>query len=167
MDSVVQTVNSTDLKPSGVNMMQGLNQGMKSQIPAIVATAKQAAAAVKKATDVELKIHSPSRVMEESGENAGLGQIKGLRNTIPDMQVAARDVSNASIPYDSYSPDSGSTYYNGDKSSYTTVSPVFNLTISGSQDDRAMARRVKRYVAEAISDTFESLERKSYSLREA
>ena len=164
---MVVLISSTNLYSSGVSLMQGLNRGMQSQIPALIATATRAAAAIKKATDVELKIHSPSRVMEDSGENAGLGQIKGLRNTIPDMQIAARDVSNASIPYDTYSPDSGSTYYSGGESSYTTVSPQFNLTISGTQDDRAMARRVKRYVSEAIQETFESLERKSYSLREA
>jgi hypothetical protein len=147
-------------------MMAGLIEGMRSMMPALVATAREAAAAIKKATDVELKIHSPSRVMEKSGEYAGLGQIKGLRNTIPEMQIAAREVSNASIPYESYTPESGSTYYGGSESSYTTVSPVFNLTISGSQDDRALARKVKHYVSEAISETFESLERKSYSMRE-
>ena len=166
MGEVNKTIASTDLSKSGVSVMQGLNSGMESMIPTLVATAQKAANAIKQATDGALDIHSPSRVMQESGENAGLGQVKGLRNTIPEMKVAAREVSSASIPYDTYSPDAG-TYYNGGDSSYTTVSPQFNLTISGTQDDRAMARRVKRYVAEAISDTFESLERKSYSLREA
>lgn len=166
MDTINSTIGATDLSSSGVSVMQGLNAGMESMIPTLVATARRAAAAIKSATDSALDIHSPSRVMEESGINTGLGQVKGLRSTIPEMQIAAREVSNASIPYDTYSPESGSTYYNGDSRSYTTVSPQFNLTISGSQDDRALARRVKRYVSEAITETFESLERKSYSLRE-
>ena len=167
MNTIATTVGSTDLTSSGVAVMQGLNDGMESMIPTLEATAAKAAAAIKTATDSALDIHSPSRVMEETGEFAGLGQAKGLRNTIPDIQVAAREVSSASIPYDTYSPDSGSTYYSGGNSEFTTVSPQFNLTISGTQDDRAMARRVKRYVAEAIQETFESLERKSYSMREA
>lgn len=167
MTAVQFAVSSTSLYSSGVSLMQGLNRGMQSQIPGLIATAIRAAAAIKRATDVELKIHSPSKVMEGSGENAGLGQIKGLRNTIPEMQVAAREVSNASIPYENYTPESGSTYYNSGDSRYTTISPVFNLTISGSQDDRALARKVKRYVSEAIKDTFESLEDKSYQVREA
>ena len=48
----------------------------------------------------------------------------------------------------------------------TSVAPVFNLSISGTKDDRAMARKVKQFVAEAIQETFESLERKSTVLRE-
>ena len=166
MNRVRATVASTNLYSSGVSVMQGLNRGMQSQIPALIATAQRAAAAIKSATDGALDIHSPSRVMEESGVNAGLGQVKGLRKTIPDMQIAAREVSNASIPYDSYGSDSSGAYYHGGSSEYTTISPVFNLTVSGTQDDRATARKIKRYVAEAISETLESMERKSYSLRE-
>lgn len=166
MKNVKSTVAKTNLYSSGVSIMQGLNRGMRSQIPALIATAQEAARAIKSATNTTLDIHSPSRVMEESGEYTGLGQIKGLRNTIPEMQIAAREVSNASIPYDSYSPESSTYSYGGD-SEYTTISPQFNLTISGTSDDRAMARRVKRYVAEAIQDTFESLERKTSRVREA
>lgn len=47
-----------------------------------------------------------------------------------------------------------------------TYAPVFNLTISGSGDDRAMARRVKRWVEESMNEMFESMSRKSPRVRE-
>ena len=74
-----------------------------------------------------------------------------------------------SAPYaGSYTPESSAApYRNGGNSEYTTISPVFNLTISGSQDDRALARKVKRYVSEGISEVLESFERKTYVTREA
>lgn len=166
MNSVVQTVNSTNLYDSGVQVMKGLVSGMKSQLPAVIAAAKEAAAAIKKATDVELDIHSPSRVMESSGENGGLGLAKGYEKTIPQVRAAAQSVSRV-LPMDTYTPESGSTYSYGGDSTYTTISPQFNLTVSGTQDDRATARRIKRYVAQAITETFESMERQGRSYREA
>ena len=166
MRAIKSTVDSTNLYSSGVAVMQGLNNGMQSMVPTLLATARSIASSIKNTINSALDIHSPSRVTEESGMYAGMGLIKGLRNTVPEIEVASREVSNATIPYDTYSPESSSTYHSGDSHTYATISPQFNLTISGSQDDRAMARRVKRYVAEAIQDTFESLERKSYSLRE-
>ena len=153
---------------SGQAIMSGLNNGILSKKASLMATARSIASSIKKEIDTAMDIHSPSRVTQESGRFISLGLAKGMVDSVPDVQVAARKVSNATIPYaGNYSPESSSTTYNsGGNTEYTTVSPVFNLTISGSQDDRAMARKVKRYVADAIRDTFDSLERKSYVLRE-
>lgn len=166
MQMVVTIVSSTNLYNSGVFVMQGLVRGMQSQLPAVIAAATAAANAIKRATDKALDINSPSGEMEKRGIFTGQGQAVGMVKSIPDIKLAAREVSNASIPYDTYSPESASYSYGGN-SEYTTISPQFNLTISGTQDDRATARRVKRYVAEAIADTFESMERKNRSYREA
>lgn len=46
-----------------------------------------------------------------------------------------------------------------------TYAPVFNLTISGTNDDRATARKVKKWVREAMDETFESMNRRSPKLR--
>jgi phage-related protein/SLT domain-containing protein len=43
----------------------------------------------------------------------------------------------------------------------TTYSPVFNLTISGTTDDRVQARKVQRWVKEAMNDMYESMNRKN------
>lgn len=153
---------------AGVNIMQGLNAGMESMRSTLIATAESLAGEMSNALNGALQINSPSRVTFKSGAFAGEGLDLGMQSKIADIKKTASQMGTAAIPYgSSYTPESSSTtYYNGGNSEYTTVSPQFNLTISGTQDDRAMARKVKRYVSEAIRETFESLERKSYTPRE-
>lgn len=153
---------------AGVQMMQGLLNGMNSMRSSLIATAHSIAASVSSALSGALQINSPSRLTFGMGEFVGEGLALGMQKSIPSVQLAANDMGTASIPYSgSYTPESSVTTYNsGGNSEYTSVAPVFNLTISGTQDDRVMARKIKRYVANAINETFESLERKSYVLRE-
>lgn len=66
----------------------------------------------------------------------------------------------------SHAPEQ-SGYYSSNSVENNTYSPVFNLTITGTNDDRATERKVKRWVKEAMNETFESLERKNTKLREA
>jgi len=153
---------------AGVDLMNGLNLGIQSMRSTLMSTARGIASSIKKTIDEAMDIHSPSRVTFESGSFIGLGLAKGMQSTVPEIKTASAEMSYASIPYiGSYSPESDAAVYNsGGNSEYTTISPSFNLTISGTQDDRATARKVKRYVAEAIKETFESLERKTYAIRE-
>lgn len=171
LSGVVTAVNakSVHLYAAGMNLMLGLKNGMLAMLPSLLMTASMIATRISSTINSALDIHSPSRVTFESGVNTGEGLNLGLLSKIPEIKATANQVGLASIPYTgNYSPesDSDTIYNNGGNSEYTTVSPVFNLTISGSQDDRALARRVKAYVAEAIQETFESLERKSAVLRE-
>lgn len=156
---------------AGVAIMQGLENGMESMRSSLIEKARSIADAVRNELSSTLEIHSPSRVTFAMGEFVGQGMALGMKKSIPSVEHAAGDMSIASIPYSSnYSPDvdsSNAVYNNGGNSEYTTISPVFNLTISGSQDDRTLARKVKQYVAQAITETFESLERKNPVLREA
>lgn len=154
---------------SGVSMMQGLNNGLNSMRGTLIATATSIASSISSAIDAALDINSPSRVGFKSGVFTGEGLDLGLQSKIPDIRATSFEMGTAAIPYaDSYSPEgSTTTYNNGGNSEYVTVSPVFNLTITGSQDDRALARKVKRYVSEGISEVFESFERKTYVTREA
>lgn len=163
------TEKTTSFYNSGVDLMSGLNSGMLSMLPTLVATAASMAASIQSAFDVELKIHSPSRVMIDKGEDWGTGGIIGMRNMIPEAKVAAQDFARATTtPFNTYTPESSAdTYNNSTTSEVMNIAPVFELHVSGSQDDRSTARKVKRWVKEAIDETFESLERKTYVTREA
>lgn len=63
-------------------------------------------------------------------------------------------------------PETDSGYYvETNHSEENTYAPVFNLTINGTNDDRATARKVKRWVKEAMNDTFESMSRRNPKLQ--
>ena len=47
-----------------------------------------------------------------------------------------------------------------------TYAPVFNLTINGTEDARGLERKVKRWIREAMDDTFNSMARRSPRLQE-
>ena len=69
-------------------------------------------------------------------------------------------VGSISIPQ--YTPSSGSfSSTSKTEAEYNTYSPVFNLTINGAQDERAIARRVKQWVAEAMEECFEGMARRN------
>lgn len=165
---MLMNLTATAAYNSGVAITTGLINGINSLRPTLIATVTSMAIAVQDAFDVQLDINSPSRVMEKSGEFVGMGAINGVRNMIPDAKSAATAFARAATPFDSYTPEGSATTYNNSSSSEVmNVSPVFNLNISGSSDDRSLARKVKRYVSEAVSETLESLERKTYAVREA
>lgn len=66
-----------------------------------------------------------------------------------------------------YSPESTAESYSSTTvTEYNTYSPQFNLTISGTSDDRTMARKVKKWVKESIDETFDSFSSKNPKLRE-
>ena len=167
---VLMNTTANTMYSSGVAIMQGVNNGMNSMRGRLIATARSMAAAIQSAFDVRLDINSPSRETFKSGVFVGEGYDLGMQSKIPDLQATASRLGSASIPYASrYSPttDGGTVYNSRSSSEYTTISPTFNLTVSGTADDRAMARKVKRWVNESIQDVFESMERKTYVAREA
>lgn len=47
-----------------------------------------------------------------------------------------------------------------------TYAPTFNLTISGTSDDRAMERKVKQWIRESMNEAFSSMARKAPRLQE-
>lgn len=154
---------------AGANLMQGLNNGMLSKQSTLLATARSMATAISKTIASAMKINSPSKVTIKQGQYVGEGYALGITQTIPEVQTAANQMSAVSVPYyNSYSPENSTAVYNtGGDTDNTTISPTFNLTITGSQDDRALARRVKEYVSDAIRETFASMDRKVGNLREA
>ena len=165
------TASAAGMYTSGAAMMDGLNNGMESKRATLISTAQSIAQAVQDAYDVELDINSPSKVMIDKGDDTVMGQVIGMRKRLPDVQDAATDVAAAAVPRytRTYSPDTDSStiYNNRSSSEYTTISPSFNLTVSGTQDDRAMARKIKRWINESIQETFESFDRTTPEPREA
>ena len=160
MNSIVETIASVDLYSSGAAMMDGLNRGILSKTSSVLTTVQGLATSIKTTINTAMGINSPSKVTTMQGEYIGTGLQVGMQNSVPGIKAAATEISTASIPFSSsYSPEtSGSIYNNGGNSEYTTISPVFNLTITGSQDDRTLARKVKRFVKEAVNETFDSMD---------
>lgn len=76
----------------------------------------------------------------------------------------ANGVGAKSIELPQYTPSSSIS--NSSTTETNTYAPSFTLNISGTGDDRAMARKVKRWIAEAMEETFEGLSSKNRVIRE-
>lgn len=95
--AITSTLNAVDLYSCGVNIMQGLNNGLASMSGTIIATAQSIANSVKATINSALDIHSPSRVLEESGEFSGEGFANGLLNLVNKVKENAKTLANTAI----------------------------------------------------------------------
>lgn len=86
----VRSALSVDLSSSGRNMMQGLVNGMNSMRGQVEAAARSVAQAAADSVNSALQIHSPSRVLVESGQYAGKGMAVGLESQKSNVAAAAR-----------------------------------------------------------------------------
>lgn len=66
----------------------------------------------------------------------------------------------------SYTPETSGDEYVTNSVEYNTYSPQLSFTISGSNDDRILARKIKRTVQEAFADMVDEVSRNSPKLRE-
>ena len=66
----------------------------------------------------------------------------------------------------SYTPEKDGEYYSSNYVENNSYAPQFTLNITGTNDDRTMARKVKNWVSEAMDDMFSTLESKSPRLQE-
>lgn len=163
-------IDETNLYASGENIMQGLNNGMLAMKPTVIGTAEGIAADVKNAVNGSLDIHSPSRVMEESGQYTDLGLAKGMQNYSGKVERTAQgigeSVASRMSPIQSrYSPDSSSVT-NQNTSNVANYSPSFNLTLNGASASDSNERKVKRWVREAIKEAMDGMGRTNPRLRE-
>lgn len=78
-----------DLYSSGMNMMQGLVNGINSMRGAVEAAAQSIAQSAADAVNNALQIHSPSRLMIQSGQYTGEGMAVGMENMSGRVQGAA------------------------------------------------------------------------------
>ena len=169
MSQMKSSIDGLDLYSTGVNVMNGLINGMESRRGGLISTAQSIAQTVKNTMNNALDIHSPSRELYKTGVYTGLGQINGMKSTLPEIQQTADKMGQTAIPDDNnrYTPSaSPATYSRSTTSENHTYSPTFNLTISGTNDDRTMARKVKKWISEALEETFSSYESKNATVSE-
>ncbi|MHC3450757.1 peptidoglycan DD-metalloendopeptidase family protein [Streptomyces prasinus] len=83
------------LYDAGVNSGKGYLTGLASTQKAIEAQMAKIARAIQKTIRVELKIKSPSRVLENLGRFTGQGFARGVARTVPDAQAAALRMAGA------------------------------------------------------------------------
>lgn len=169
MSQMKSSIDGLDLYSTGVNVMNGLINGMESRRGGLISTAQSIAQTIKNTMNNALDIHSPSRELYKTGVYTGLGQINGMKSTLPEIQQTADKMGQTAIPDDNnrYAPSaSPATYSRSTTSENHTYSPTFNLTISGTNDDRTMARKVKKWISEALEETFSSYESKNATVRE-
>ena len=111
----------------------------------------------------------------------GVGYGNGGIVTKPTFGVFGEEGAEANIPLDpskrkqgiglwakagemlgmQYSPESDSGHFAATVTENNTYAPHFEINISGTSDDRAMARKVKRWVAEAWEDMLDKMESKN------
>ena len=95
--AITNTLNAVNLYSCGVNIMQGLNNGLASMRGTIIATAQSIANSVKTTINSALDIHSPSRVLEDSGEFSGEGFANGLLNLVNKVKENAKTLADTAI----------------------------------------------------------------------
>lgn len=164
-------IDQLDLYQSGVNIMRGLNNGLNSMRGTLKETAMGIASDVKNSVNTALDIHSPSRVMEESGEYTGLGLVKGMENLTGKITRTARSIADQAAwemsPRRSrYSPESSAVMQRSTNQQVSHYSPVFNLTLNGASASDSNERKVKRWVKEAMNEAVQSMGRTSLRPRE-
>lgn len=156
----VRSALSVDLSSSGRNMMQGLVNGMNSMRGQVEAAARSVAQAAADSVNSALQIHSPSRVLVESGQYAGKGMAVGLESQKSNVAAAARSAisqpaqdagaearaNRGSIIGDlvgsSGGGRGGSNAGGGQAAEYNfTYSPTYNIQGSANKDDIEQADR--------------------------
>lgn len=100
VNAMERTVNGMESKfrTSGYYAAVGLANGINSGSGKAVAAANRLANTVSQTINNALKIHSPSRVTEESGEFTTEGMAIGMLNKIREVREAAKRVAQEAIP---------------------------------------------------------------------
>lgn len=162
VESIKIVLQNVNLYSAGADIMNGLLRGMQSKKSAITSFARTIANSVSGTVNTELEIGSPSKVMYQTGKWTVEGLRLGIKDNLGRAEAAAKrltDVYMAEPAIKSYIPitnDTISTVTNNTNNSSRTetnnISPTFNLTISGSNEDRTMERKVRSWLSEALDD---------------
>ena len=160
---MVLVIYRTNLANAGMQMINGLIRGMNSRKNAAISTARAIAQAINREYRKVQDINSPSGEWEKYGAYQIQGDINGMKKSMPKLQSTVQEVGSISIPYaDSYTPENSTTSYSSSRNAeYNSYSPQFSFTISGTNDDRAMARKVKKWIAEAWEDMLDTMDSKT------
>ena len=88
--SIQSALSSVNLSQSGTNMMQGLVNGINSMRSQVEAAAKDVAQAAANSVNSALQIHSPSRLMDKSGQYVDEGFAGGMLKNAGKVKTAAQ-----------------------------------------------------------------------------
>jgi hypothetical protein len=167
--SGIRSAFSIDLTSSGRNMMQGFLNGMNSMKSQVEQTAKSIAQTAATAVNAALQIHSPSRLMMESGQYTAEGLSLGMESRTSDVATAAtamtqpvqdksQQMRDMSAPTGNRSGVIGETIdslggtTNNNTTTTTTTSPTFNFNptyvIEGNADQETLETANKMSQAE-------------------
>lgn len=168
MSALKSEIGRVSLYQSGAELLNGLIKGIESRMGALKKAVEKAAEVGNTAFNNAERIDSPSKVWAEKGRFLIAGLEAGLMDSLPSLEKSAGLAGEAAVPYrTAYAPESSAVTYSRERNAeYNTYAPQFNLTVSGTSDDRTTARRVKRWVKEAMRDTFASMDRRSPQLIE-
>lgn len=86
-----------EMKGEGTNILQGLANGLKDQIPQLENASEMSAEEIVKTIENYLGIASPSRVMSEIGSNTIAGLVQGIQNTAGQAGQAMYNVGTALV----------------------------------------------------------------------
>ena len=147
-----------DMNSIGKNVVQGMIDGMKSKKGALDGTGRALAKVVENAFKTQLKIHSPSRVMEDAGENTGQGVINGIENKVRAAREAMAKLIGATSPEAEISRRSGNLSLSDD---YDYKSEAhYHITVETNLDGRKVGEGVAEFVGDAIDKKNAREERK-------
>ena len=136
---------------------------MNSKMAAAVAAARAIATAINTEFDKIQDMGSPSKVWEQKGKWLIEGGIIGMEKTMPKLQATTQSAGEMALPY---LPENSVTSNRASTSENNTYAPQFVLNVNGTNDDRNMARKVKRWIKESMDEVFNSMTRKNPRLRE-
>lgn len=94
-NNAVNFLKGINLTSIGQHIIQGLINGIKSKIGAVVSAAKAIADRVKNTIESAMDIHSPSRVTKELGEHTGQGFANGIKSKTSTVEKSAKAVAAA------------------------------------------------------------------------
>lgn len=167
VDELHSIFHTDALMSAGIYMMEGLISGILSKKDAAVAAAAAVASAINAEYAKIQQINSPSRVWEQFGMYQIEGGIRGMENMLPELTETTRTISEAAYPQLSDPgtavAERGEVSGSVENNSYA---PQFNLYLSGSDSDRDMERKVKRWIREAMEDMLASAQSRSPRVRE-
>lgn len=171
ISAITTSLSSVDLKGIGVDMIQGLINGIGSMVGSVTSKVKELAGNVVGGIKNALKIKSPSRVMFEMGEFTGEGLALGMQDMQKKVTLAAQGLSTSVTTsvqpnVNAYTPSSSSVSNTRNQNVSNTYNPQFVLNLNGASATDSNKQKVKQWIKECIEEVFESMERTNPELCE-
>lgn len=163
--AVTDTFKGINLYDCGTNAMQGFVDGLSAMRGAVMGVASEIANSVKTTINSALDIHSPSRVMEASGEFTGEGFVNGIMKMIDRVRSAAQGLSDGAVePFatqhtsvQSISPSGVSSAPVGKREGLKIAIENIILQDVGDKDPKALVAEILQLLYDALSGADEVL----------